>query len=136
MNSSIPLKDLFFIIWFLWSFSIYRSFLWLKINHMPEVFKISGNYKKAGRIDVDNQLWIELFIDAYWYYKINLTCCKSKEMIISISISGHLTSCARFIIERSEIRKKQHVFKSVHFECWMVFLHDMGEKSTLFDFFP
>ena len=38
-----------------------------------------------------------------------------------------------FFIERSEIRKKQHDFKSVHFGCRMVlFLHDMGEKSTFF----
>ena len=59
-----------------------------------------------------------------------------QKMIISILRSGLLKSCARFIIERSEIRKKQHDFKSVHFECRMVlFLHDMGEKSTLVDFF-
>ena len=42
------------------------------------------------------------------------------EIVISISRSGLLKSCARFIIERSEIRKKQHDFKSVHFECRMV----------------
>ena len=38
-------------------------------------------------------------------------------MIVSILRSGLLKSCARFFIERSEIRKKQHEFKSVHFEC-------------------
>ena len=27
-----------------------------------------------------------------------------------------LKACVRFFIERSEMRKKQHVFKSVHFE--------------------
>ena len=40
--------------------------------------------------------------------------------------------------ERSEIRKKQHDFESIvhYFECRMVlFLHDMGEKSTLVNFF-
>ena len=58
------------------------------------------------------------------------------KIVISISRNGLLKACARFIIERSEIRKKQHAFKSVHFECRMVlFLHDMGEKSTLVDFF-
>ena len=55
------------------------------------------------------------------------------EIVISISRSGLLKSCARFIIEQSEIRKKKTDFKSVHFECRMVlFLNDMGEKSTFF----
>ena len=36
-----------------------------------------------------------------------------REIVISISRSGLLNSCARFIIERSEIRKKQHDSKSV-----------------------
>ena len=49
----------------------------------------------------------------------------------SISRNGLLKSCARLVIERSEIRKKQHDFKSVH----GAFLHDVGEKSTLVDFF-
>ena len=53
-------------------------------------------------------------------------------MIISISRSGHLKSCARFIIEPSEIRKKQHNFKSVHFECRMVLFYIVWEKSRLF----
>ena len=46
-------------------------------------------------------------------------------------------SCARFIIELSEIRKKQHDFKSVPFERRMVFymIFEMGEKSTLVGFF-
>ncbi len=39
------------------------------------------------------------------------------KIVISISRNGHLKSCVRFVIERSEIRKKQHDFKSVHFEC-------------------
>ena len=52
-------------------------------------------------------------------------------MIISISRSGLLKSCARFIIERSEIRKKQHDFKSVHFECRMVLFYMIWEKSRL-----
>ena len=60
-----------------------------------------------------------------------------EEIVISISRNGLLKSCARFVIQRSEIRKKQHDFKSVHFECRMApFLHDMEEKSTLVDFFP
>ena len=54
------------------------------------------------------------------------------KIVISISRKGHLKSCARCIIERSEIRKKQHDFKCVHFECRMVlFLGDMGEKSIV-----
>ena len=55
-----------------------------------------------------------------------------QKMIISISRSGLLKSCARFIIERSEIRKKQHDFKSVHFECRMVLFYMIWEKSRLF----
>ena len=50
---------------------------------------------------------------------------KDYQVVISISRSGLLKSCARFIIERSEIRKKQYDFKSVHFECRNGFLHDM-----------
>ena len=41
------------------------------------------------------------------------------DIVISISRNGLLNSRARFVIERSEIRKKQHDFKSVHFECRM-----------------
>ena len=54
---------------------------------------------------------------------------KGLDLVISISRSELLKSCAsaRFIIERSEIRKKQHDFKSVPFECRMVlFLQDMA----------
>ena len=38
-------------------------------------------------------------------------------IVISISRNGLLKACARFFIERSEIRNKQHAYKSVHFEC-------------------
>ena len=38
-----------------------------------------------------------------------------------ISRNGLLKACARFIIEWREIIKKQYAFKSVHFECRMVF---------------
>ena len=44
--------------------------------------------------------------------------------------NGHLKSCAMFIIERSEIRKKQHYFKSVHFECRMVLFSIECRKIT------
>ena len=44
-------------------------------------------------------------------------------------INGLLKACARFIIERSEIRKKQHAFKGVHFECRMVLFYAIWEKS-------
>ena len=50
-------------------------------------------------------------------------------IVISISRNGHLKSCARFIIERSEIRKKQHDFKCVHFECRMVLFYAIWDKS-------
>ena len=52
-------------------------------------------------------------------------------MIISITRSGLLKSCEMLIIERSEIRKKQHDFKSVHFECRMVLFYMIYEKNRL-----
>ena len=60
----------------------------------------------------------------------NIRKCMS-ELVISISRNGLLKSCARFVIERSEIRKKQHDFKSVHFECRMVLFYMIWEKSRL-----
>ena len=54
------------------------------------------------------------------------------EIIISIPRSRLLKSFARFIIERSEIRKKQNDFKSVHFDCRMVLFYMIWEKSRLF----
>ena len=56
----------------------------------------------------------------------------SVEIVISISRNGLLKSCARFVIERSEIRKKQNDFKSVHFECRIVLFYTIWEKSRLF----
>ena len=61
---------------------------------------------------------------------------KLTEIVISISRSGLLKSCGRFIIERSEIRKKQHDFKSVHFECRMVLFCIECRKSTFWPFYP
>ena len=67
-------------------------------------------------------------------------------MAISLLRNGLL----KFIIERSEIRKKQHEPKSVHFVCTdmdslfrtliismrvRIRLHDMEEKATFVDFF-
>ena len=52
-------------------------------------------------------------------------------IVISISRNRLLKSCARFVIERSEIRKKQHDFKSAHFECRMVLFYMIWEKSRL-----
>ena len=61
----------------------------------------------------------------------------NQKIVISISRNGLLKSCARFVIERSEIRKKQHDFKSVHFECRMVLFYMIWEKSRLQStFFP
>ena len=54
------------------------------------------------------------------------------KLVISISNNGLLKSCTRFFIERSEIRKQQHDFKSVHFECRMVLFYIIWEKSRLF----
>ena len=56
---------------------------------------------------------------------------RHRETVISISRNGLLKSCARFVIERSEIRKKLHDFKSVHFECRMVLFYMIWEKSRL-----
>ena len=53
------------------------------------------------------------------------------KIVISISRNGLLKACASFIIERSEMRKKQHAFKSVHFECRMVLFYILWEKSRL-----
>ena len=55
-----------------------------------------------------------------------------KTIVISISRSGLLKSGARFIIERSEIKKTQHDFKCVHFECRMVLFYTIWKKSRLF----
>ena len=52
------------------------------------------------------------------------------EIVISILRNGLLKACARFIIERSKIRKKQHAFKSVHFGCRMVLFYTIWEKSS------
>ena len=54
----------------------------------------------------------------------NTNFCWQKQMIISIPKDGLLKSCARFFIDRSEIRKKRHDFESAHFKCKIV-----GEKS-------
>ena len=56
-------------------------------------------------------------------------------MIISMSRSGLLKSCPKFIIERSEIRKKQHDFKSVHFERKMVLFYMIWEHTLSPNFF-
>ena len=56
-----------------------------------------------------------------WLYVFFFSWSEER-IVISISRNGLLKSCARFVIERSEIRKKQHDFKSVHFECRMVLL--------------
>ena len=61
----------------------------------------------------------------------NISKIKTEITVISISRNGLLKSCARFVIERSEIRKKQHDFKSVHFECRMVLFYMIWEKSRL-----
>ena len=47
---------------------------------------------------------------------------RDMKIVISISRNGLLKACARFIIERSEIRKKQHAFKSPIYDVeWCFF---------------
>ena len=55
-----------------------------------------------------------------------------KTIVISISRSGLLKSCARFIIERSEKREMQHDFKSVHFECRMIIFYRKDVNSYFY----
>ena len=88
-------------------------------------------------------MFLDIFVTMFLMFKILVVSfilrkVKTKqsyfndiEIVISISRNGHLKSCARFIIERSEIRKKQHAFKSVHFECRMVLFYTIWEKSRL-----
>ena len=60
-----------------------------------------------------------------------------KYLVVSTSRSGLLKSCTSFPIKRSEIRKKLHDFKCVHFECRMVLFYMIWEKSRLQStFFP
>ena len=67
-------------------------------------------------------LWATILLYQFWNEAL---------IVVSISRSGLLKSCARFVIERSEIRKKQHDFKSAHFECRMVLFYMIWEKSRL-----
>ena len=52
--------------------------------------------------------------------------------LFSISINRLLKSFVRFIVQRSEIRKKQHDFKRVHFECRMVLFTRYERKVDFF----
>ena len=54
------------------------------------------------------------------------------EIVISISRNGLFKSCAKIIIVRSDIRKKQNDFKSVHFEVRMVLFYTIWKKSRFF----
>ena len=69
--------------------------------------------------------------DSDYWLKDCLYLQNSTTLVNSISRNALLKSCARLIIERSEIRKKQHDFKSVHFECRMVLFYTIWEKSRL-----
>ena len=52
------------------------------------------------------------------------------EIVISISRNGLLKSCARFIIELNKTGKKQHDFKSAHFECRMLLFYTSVKKES------
>ena len=58
------------------------------------------------------------------------------KIVVFISLNGLSKACVRFIIERSEIRKKQHAFKSVDFECRMVIFTRYGTKVDFSKLFP
>ena len=80
--------------------------------------------KLATRVAMDdecNSIKLENLYEFVSKYRLTPTDFKKlkspREIVISISRNGLLKSCARFVIERSEIRKKQHAFKSVYFEC-------------------
>ena len=55
------------------------------------------------------------------------------ELIVSISRNGLLKSCLRFFYRAKVDKKEANDSKSFQNGA---FLHDMGEKSTLVDFFP
>ena len=78
-------------------------------KRMCNSFKCLGKFKKS------------LFF-LYWHIFHNS---------FFLSRNGLLKLCARFINERSEIRKKQHDFKSVHFECRMVLFYTIWKKRRL-----
>ena len=64
--------------------------------------------------------------------KNNRVIGPNMKIFISILRNRLLKACAKFIIERSEIRKKQYAFKSVHFECRMVFTKIFRKKEAFF----
>ena len=93
----------------------------------------SGSHKDLKLVC---QGMVEIFANfvAYVLNKIRIFWVRIfTETVISISRNGLLKSCARFVIERSEIRKKQHDFKSVHFECRMVLFYMIWEKKRIFE---
>ena len=74
---------------------------------------------------------LEIFESLHGFGECSPNLFEYQVIVISISRNGLLKSCARFDIERSEIRKTQHDFKSVHFECRMVLFYMIWEKSRL-----
>ena len=100
-----------------------------------ETIIMDFNYVVNGLIRRLSKIYYLLYLDIHISREGNgkgAHCFPCDEMVISISRNELLKFCARFIIEeRSEIRKKQHDFKSVHFECRMVLFYMIWEKSRL-----
>ena len=84
-------------------------------NFEPDQFPTS-HHRHANSVEVIPTTHFFL----QWFHRINQAKVR---IVIFISRNGLLKSCARFIVERSEIRKRQHDFKSVHFECRMVLFY-------------
>ena len=112
------------------------------INNLFNV-NISGKVRKVfsvyfSEIEILMLFIILTFQVLFWtFWSSQEKLKRHYKLVISISRNGLLKSYARFVIERSEIRKKQHDFKSVHFECRMVLFYMIWEKSRLQStFFP
>ena len=111
--------------WFFCGFGLLKFFVTNVSHAHTHLTRSSAFCRKLltwGHFDYDN-----FKVD---FLKKNIIIGRT-EIVISMSRNGLLKACARFIIERSEIRKKQHAFKSVHFECRMVLFYTIWEKSRL-----
>ena len=73
--------------------------------------------------------WWKILKHSIWFYFSSKT--RQNTSYFYIEKWTFKKSCAKFVIERSEIRKKQHDFKSVHFECRIVLFYMIWEKSRL-----
>ena len=96
-----------------WNMIIQNETIIMDFNYV-----VNGLIRRLSKIYY--LLYLDIHISREGKGKVPIFPCD--EMVISISRNELLKSCARSIIEeRSEIRKKQRDFKSVHFECRMFF---------------